>query len=145
TSARDVFAVGSGGVLHYDGSGWSRMPTPPHGGLLGVWGSSGDDVFALGIGGVILHYDGAGWRRMPAPDRNGDLLAIWGNSPRDVFAVGDRQWWGPGGCCSDVLHYDGSSWRVLQGMSGQALFDVWSTTDEAFIVGAGPTIIHGVR
>jgi hypothetical protein len=26
--------------------------------LRGVWGSAADDVFAVGIGGVIRHYDG---------------------------------------------------------------------------------------
>jgi hypothetical protein len=26
--------------------------------LLGVWGSSGHDVFVVGGGGTILHYDG---------------------------------------------------------------------------------------
>jgi hypothetical protein len=145
TSARDVFAVGSA-VLHYDGTRWSVMTTPPfEGSLHGVWGSAGNNVFAVGSGGVILHYDGSSWQTMSSPPRRGDLMGIWGNSGSDVFAVGDRQWWGPEGCCSDVLHYDGATWQVQPRMTGQALFDVWATPNQAFIVGAGPTIIQGRR
>jgi hypothetical protein len=139
----EYFAVGSG-VLHFSEGGWSRMKTP-EGHFFGVWGSSGSDVFAVGSGGVIIHYDGTAWSRMESPPRDGDLIGVWGNSPQDVFAVGDMDGWGPGGCCSDVLHFDGTSWRVLTGMSGQSLEKVWTTPERAFIVGTGPTIIHGVR
>lgn len=139
----EFFAVGSE-VLHFSGGTWSRMPMPK-GHFFGVWGSSASDVFAVGSGGVIIHYDGTAWTRMKAPPRDGDLLGVWGNSPQDVFAVGDMRSWGPGGCCSDVLHFDGTSWRVLKGMSGQSLEKVWTTPERAFIVGTGPTIIHGIR
>jgi len=44
-----------------------------------------------------------------------------------------------------VLHFDGTNWRVLKGMSGQSLEKVWTTPERAFIVGTGPTIIHGIR
>lgn len=140
----DFFAVGSR-VLRLSGGVWSEMQTPPVGMLLGVWGTSSTDVFAVGVGGAIIHYDGSAWRRMNTPARDGDLLGIRGNSPQDVYAVGDRNWWGPGGCCSDVLHFDGSSWRELNRMTGQAVFGVWTTPDEAVLVGSGPTIIRGIR
>ena len=32
--------------------------------LESVWGSSGDDVFAVGGGGTILHYEGSAWSDM---------------------------------------------------------------------------------
>lgn len=144
TPEGNLFAVGSE-VLRSGGSGWTRMSTPPVDMLLGVWGSSSRDVFAVGVGGVIIHYDGVIWSQMTAPARDGDLLGVWGNSHEDVFAVGDRKRWGPVGCCSDVLHFDGTGWRVLKGMTGQSLFDVWTTPERAFVVGSGPTVVHGLN
>jgi hypothetical protein len=37
---------------------WSAMESGTTYELRGVWGSAADDVFAVGIGGVILRYDG---------------------------------------------------------------------------------------
>jgi len=54
--------------------------------LIGVWGSSGSDVFAVGDGGTILHYNGSAWSTMnggTAPS----LSAAWGNSGSDGSAV----------------------------------------------------------
>ena len=54
TSGTDVYAVGDGTILHYDGSAWTEME-PMERLLTGVWGSSAVDVFAVGGGGTILH------------------------------------------------------------------------------------------
>ena len=60
TSPSDVFAVGDGTILHYDGSSWSEMNVPEIDGVIpdftGVWGASSSDVFAVGPLGVIVHY-----------------------------------------------------------------------------------------
>ena len=32
--------------------------------LSGIWGSSTEDVFAVGLDGTILHYDGKAWSPM---------------------------------------------------------------------------------
>lgn len=81
SSANDVFAAGPGGIIHYDGFAWSPMTikgatenssspyqSSPHQsggsnyGVLattdvgGIWGSSANNVFAVGAGGTILHY-----------------------------------------------------------------------------------------
>jgi hypothetical protein len=47
--------------MHYDGSTWTTVDNPEHGAdanLSAVWGSSADDIFAAGDGGMILHYSG---------------------------------------------------------------------------------------
>jgi PKD repeat protein len=59
------------------------------------WGSSGSDVFAVGLFGTILHYDGATWSAMSSGTAK-YLLGVWGSSGSDVFAVG---WEGT------ILHY----------------------------------------
>ena len=48
-------------MLHYDGSKWSSMAF--YSSIYGIWGSSAQDVFAGGIGG-ILHYDGSNWSKI---------------------------------------------------------------------------------
>jgi hypothetical protein len=64
---------------------------------LGVWGSSGSDVFAVGNYGTIVHYDGATCTAMSS-GTSVWLSGVWGSSGSDVFAVGE------GGT---ILHYDG--------------------------------------
>jgi hypothetical protein len=56
-SANDLFAVASGSVLRGDGNSWSHMIANPGGHLSALWGSSAQDVFA--VGHVLQHFDGA--------------------------------------------------------------------------------------
>ena len=84
SAASDVFAAGPGGIIHYDGLAWTPMTIESNypykvsdingissganqsGGsnfgvmvttdVGGIWGSSANDVFAVGAGGTILHY-----------------------------------------------------------------------------------------
>ncbi len=56
--------------------------------LNGVWGSSGSDVFAVGMDGTILHYDGIGWSALSG-GTTWHLNDVWGSGGGDVFAVGD--------------------------------------------------------
>jgi hypothetical protein len=55
-----VFVVGEGQVIyHYDGNAWNLQSPPaglPAGDLMDVWGSSDDDVYAVGTNGVIIRY-----------------------------------------------------------------------------------------
>ena len=40
--------------------------------LYGVWGSNGDDVFAVGRNGTILRYDGSSWAYMTSGTTEAD-------------------------------------------------------------------------
>ena len=132
TSGSDVFAVGGnyGDIIHYDGSGWSRMRrTEEQQNLYGVWGYSPTDVFAVGDGGVILRYDGETWSEMKS-ENSWPLHGIWGSSPEDIFAVG---------YAGTVLHYDGNDWTSIY-LGSQALstvlYDVWgSAGNDVYVVG----------
>jgi len=53
TSAADVYAVGAGTMLHYDGQAWTEVQSVLQR-LAGVWGSSAGDVFTVGSGGTII-------------------------------------------------------------------------------------------
>jgi PKD domain len=90
----DVFAVGSvitsGGaanagekIYHYSSSDpvWREMaaPSPTGGAVSGLWGTSRNDVYAVGAGGVVAHYDGTTWTTLPTHIPSGALYRIWGN------------------------------------------------------------------
>jgi len=56
--------------------------------LRGIWGSSANNIFAVGTFGTILRYNGNIWAGMTMPVSN-DLYAVWGSSENDIFAVGN--------------------------------------------------------
>ena len=83
-SASAVFAVGSQGILRFDGQRWGPMLSGENG-LEDVWGTSATDVWTVGYG-KILHYDGKAWTRNHSPQAS--LYGVWGASRTEVFAVG---------------------------------------------------------
>lgn len=136
---------------------WSFTTGQGFGPLLGIWGSSASDVFAVGTGGAILHYDGLRWSAM-ASGTTRDLYGVWGSSPTNVYAVGalgtilryDGSGWSSvssgvtnwlrsvwGNSATDVytadssgtvLRYDGSAWSVAASGSERSLYAVWSSS-----------------
>jgi|GEM_PF-2170615 len=70
---------------------WTQMTVPaevPSGVTFNsVWGSSENNVFAVGTGGTIIHYDGTSWTKMTSSTTN-NLLSVFGVVGGDVIAVG---------------------------------------------------------
>jgi hypothetical protein len=89
--------------LHYDGASFDPDPPLSPYAPLGLWGTSANDVFAVGEAGMILHYDGASWVTM-ASGTGEVLYGVWGSSATDVFAVG---------AAGTILHYDGTTWSTM--------------------------------
>jgi len=119
-----------------DPSDWIKMDTGISSHLRGIWGSSENNVFAVGRDGVILHYDGKTWEAMTS--NNSDYLrSVWGSSENDVFAVGYS---------GTILHYDGNEaglWEEMNsGVSGD-LNSVWGISEkDVFAVGEDGIILH---
>ncbi len=137
-AADDIFAVGARGtVLHYDGSGWTRMPTHCSQLLYGVWGLGPQQVWAVGSQGTILHYDGRGWFPQES-NAQSDLLAIWGPAADDLYAVGEH---------TTIRHYDGQSWTAQQvdlppGV-GMRLSQVWGAAgDDVYAAFSSGNVDH---
>jgi hypothetical protein len=88
-SNQDVWAVGDGVALHFDGSGWTT--TSLGAGVVGhaVWGAADNDVWAVGRhpGGLVAHFDGNGWTVITTPPVAA-LLAVRGVGANDIWAVG---------------------------------------------------------
>jgi hypothetical protein len=152
----DVWAVGSSGdpssidsstvTMHWDGAGWTIVPSPNPGGarvdhLSAVDGVASNDVWAVGhyydrnlfSRTLILHWNGASWS--VAPNNNcgfGELSGISVLSATNIWAIGG----------SLTCHYDGTSWTLvpspqprpeyneigypLEDVSGAAPNDVWA-------------------
>ena len=60
----------------------------------GVWGSSQNDVYA--IGRTVMHYDGLAWSNVNT-GTSVAFIAIWGSGPDDVYLIGDLT----------IMHFDG--------------------------------------
>ena len=73
--------------------------------LNGVWGSSAQDVWAVGLGGVLLHYTGSAWAADAASGKitQFPLWNLWGSSAQDLWAFGDM---------GVILHYVGGAWTT---------------------------------
>lgn len=144
----DVFAAGYGVLLHSKGDGvWHNEPTDTNGNfsITSLWGSSVDNVYAVGVEGIILHrHGGLPWKREDSGSQIG-LTAVWGNGPNDVYAAkltgqvlhsaGDGHWsalstpasgsvnalWGSK--LNDIIAAGNQVWRSSNGGASWNVFD----------------------
>ena len=141
-SPNDIWAVGhyasdfgrvSTVIMHWNGSAWSRVPSPdatvggnPRSSFLwGVKAISANNVWAVGeylFGGssftLIEHWNGTNWSIVPSPNDpatgDGRLFGISVNSSTDIWAVGehdivDFNTYGK----SLAMRWNGSQWTVV--------------------------------
>jgi len=138
---------------HYDGQGWSALPTPNAGPnfntLFGV-AATGGQAWAVGVHldpaykvrSLIEHWDGAGWTIVDGPQPSGArdmLFAASAVSTSDVWAVGQQQ--GEDDRFTTLIeHWDGHAWRVVSapnpGSTGDSLYGVSAVApDNVWAVG----------
>jgi hypothetical protein len=115
-------ACSSSGVTGTSGREWVVQASGTTSALSAVWGSSTNDVFAVGESGAVVHFDGIAWRAQTSGIQD-KLVGVWGSSPTDVFAVGRA---------GSLLHFDGIAWSqrtpfplLLGGIWGSAANDVF--------------------
>lgn len=111
---------------------WTADHATTEGALLGVWGNSPDDVWAVGGQSdqpLVLHYDGTSWQRVVVPGRS-MLWNVYGFSASDVYAIGEH---------GLVLHFDGQTWSTVAASTDTTLFGLWGASgDDVWIVGGSP-------
>ena len=137
SSADDAWAVGSrspsyaeryAAIVHWDGSTWTKIATPPTGDGLAAFGGvtmiSADEGWAVGSdhgyfegasSTLAMHWDGAAWTVVPTPDSDFEnaLDAVSGTSSADVWAVGASRE-SVGGFYDPLIeHWDGSAWTTI--------------------------------
>ncbi len=117
-SPSDVWAVGSGVIIHYDGRRWSITHTQQHFDLHAVVAISHNNLWAVGTGSSrnvavaqIVHWDGAQWHQVKIPTiPNSSLLEVAAVSAQDVWAVGE---FAPNVMKPLLLHWNGINWRTV--------------------------------
>jgi hypothetical protein len=149
TSANDVWLVGDnssyapwqlGLTLHGTGGAdgsitWTEVDSQSSVRLRAIWGSSANDIWAVGDIGTIRHIDGAtskAWDVIASPT-TAALHAVWGSAADDIWAVGEA---------GTIIHYDGKAWTktIAAFPVGKkpTLYGVWgSGRDDVWIVGNG--------
>jgi hypothetical protein len=147
TSASDIWAVGTGGlILHWNGTSWSLVTNPARtlgtilSDLTAVWGTGSDDVWAFGPinvnnQAIALHWDGYSWSAF-STGSTARITGIWASDANDVWAVGLDGY---------ILHWNGISWSisVIGNMNIPALRGVWgSSASDVWAVGDSGTIKH---
>jgi hypothetical protein len=114
----DLYVGGHGGVIqHWDGTNWTRMPTPTTKTIYSLHGLSPRDIWAVGGDAyttdqaqhcLVLHWDGQQWTEMAPPKFSGwtyPMVAVCALGPKDVWAVTDIG--------TFPAHYDGTSWQFV--------------------------------
>ncbi len=142
SSSGDIWVIDNSGIdfVHWNGAAWVREPSVglPGRELYELWGSSAQDVFAVGNGGAVLHFDGKGWIEQPTPPSTGNLMAVWGVSSDEVYAAGER---------GSLIRYDGGRWSTVETGTSETLTGVWAASErEIWTVSAtGVRRFDGVR
>jgi hypothetical protein len=100
----DVWA-GSQIVLHFDGTSFKPVETPPIGFVADFWGFGPNDLYAVS-GASLLHWDGAAWSVIDFADTidPSNLTAVWGTSGGDLWLGDDLN--------GRVYHWDGLAWST---------------------------------
>jgi hypothetical protein len=96
--------------------------------LYGVHGSGCDDVWAVGLYGVILHWDGASWEAVDAGTTN-HLYDVWSFSPSAAWAVGEGAW-----------RWTGSAWEGVDVSLLRPLRAAWGLRED-FVWLGGPEFV----
>ncbi len=149
TSSDNVWIAGADDgngpvVLHWDSTGWTRVPTGTRGDLWWVHAFSESLVFAGGSEGQLL----SGTRELlepvsdPAGGDSYTVFGVWAASETDVYAVGTL---------SDgrgfVWHDSGSGFVPVStalGASAAALFKVWGlSSSDVWVVGENGVVLRG--
>jgi hypothetical protein len=137
-------------VEHWDGSSWTRVPSPNPSGrrhpsdLQGVAATSASDAWAVGsyVKGatdraLTLHWNGSHWTLVPSPhpSQSSSLFGVAARSAADAWAVGLYY---PGrGSRPLIEHWDGTKWthfashsparrNNLWGVSADSATDAWA-------------------
>lgn len=120
------------------GFAWTSVDSQSTVVLQAIWGSSKDDVWAVGDKGTIRRMKSGAtrWEIVASPTTE-NLRALWGTAANDVWAVGDS---------GTILHFDGTSWKTSEAAFGLGLkpdlYGVWgSSANDVWIVG-GNVALH---
>jgi len=153
SSSTDIFAVGVGFPVRYDGVSWTDSGCTPLWGRYDVSGAGPGQVYTVGYeidysnctrgGGcampaVVAQYDGTHWqRRLTMQQYPPPLRAVWVGSDSEVVVVGSS---------GLIIHGDGTHWRLepsgtsatILAVRGSVPTSLWALTSDGLV-------LHGTR
>lgn len=132
----DVWAVGGsaeegyGVAYHFDGTSFSEVtdlpPAATEAALFKIWGTAGEDLWMVGLGGTAFRLDGsdpdAGWKSVPVP--SGRRLFTVHGARGHVVAVG-------GYASGLIAEVEGDELRDVTPEDAPQLNGVWVTDAES--------------
>jgi hypothetical protein len=131
-----TFALLAGACGDDDSASWHVVHDELPGALLSVWGTTADDVWAVGAdpadgsGPTVMHFDGAAWETLPTGEV-GDLWWVHGFQDGPIFM---------GGAGGMILRYDRATdaFTRMTTPGTDAIFGIWgsSPTDVWAVGGA---------
>ena len=131
-SGGEAVAASGAGILERSASGWKPLALGTTA-LRGIWGSSADDVWAVGDGGAIWRRKNHGSWAKVSSGVSTDLLGIFGLAANDIYVVGSQ---------STLLHYDGTAFTAVPGPAAAdpAFSHVAGTSKDDLAVKAGTSV-----
>jgi len=133
----DVWAVSTvGEIFHYDGIGWTSIPTGTFSALWGATTSGINEAWAVGEGGAVYKVANGAAVQQPAP---------FSNRLEGIFQAGPNEFW-VAGFGGTIGHFDGNSWSKSQSGTDAWLFDIWASGPNDFwAVGFDGAVLHKRR
>ncbi|MFT7625401.1 MAG: hypothetical protein ACI9WU_004592, partial [Myxococcota bacterium] len=133
-TANDVFATTSrGGVIHFDGVGWSAQPVPTGAQLNAIRPDGGGGAWVVGDRGRILHWDGAGWDEPSEPVTARDIRDVHAFGPEAAVAVGAYV----------ILNYENGLWSEVPFGPPKDLRAIWAPgAGDAWAAGADGVLLR---
>lgn len=128
-------------------------------GLYSIWGSSANDVYAVGIAntthGILWHYNGQQWRDLHISVTQGGPIAgpislndVFGFGKNDVWICGDRLKNNPNPppdylYTNLLIHRTSYHWEDIVLPDGHLLYSIWGRSpDDVWFGGAYGTLYH---
>ena len=121
-------------IAKYDDSGQWITSTGLTSTLRSIWGSSADNIVAVGDQGTIRYCDGSVWFGEMDSGTNDNLTAVWGSGPDNILAVGRN---------GTVLKYDGAKWSELDLDTKEAdLSAIWGSGPDDIYLAGSTVMLH---
>ena len=95
-----------------------------------MWGDSWNNIYGVGIDGVIVHFNGYGWQPQPSPA--GETLRSVYGADGMVWAVGDK---------GEVARHDGVKWEKVAFPAANNIRGVWASA-KTYVVAVGDWMIY---
>ena len=134
-----LFGGAKGTIVRYDGKSFTPMDTPGSSTVYGIWGTSEDEIWAVGgdpdvSPGFVWRWDGKQWTDMtvmlPAGKNGPALFKVWGHAADDLWIVGYE---------GTTVHWNGSAFEAADSGTDQPLFTVHGARsgDPSFVTVGG--------